>query len=75
MARADASDRFMVNLPMFHSGGVVAITSMLICGGSFMMVDSYDTDSILAVCPPSRYHHRGLAGRHGRLSSQATVFA
>lgn len=41
----DAADRFMVNLPMFHSGGVVAITSMLIYGGSFMMVDSYDTDS------------------------------
>ena len=38
-------DRYMINLPLFHSGGVMPITAMLIHGGSIAMVDSFDTDS------------------------------
>jgi carnitine-CoA ligase len=37
-------DRYMVNLPMFHSGGVMPVTAMLIHGGSIAMVDAFDTD-------------------------------
>lgn len=38
-------DRYMVSLPMFHSGGVMPVTAMLIHGGSIAMVDSFDTNS------------------------------
>ena len=38
-------DRYMVNLPMFHSGGVMPVTAMLIHGGSIAMVDSFNTES------------------------------
>jgi carnitine-CoA ligase len=40
-----SADRYMINLPLFHSGGVMPITAMLIHGGSIAMVDSFDTDS------------------------------
>jgi carnitine-CoA ligase len=39
------SDRYMVNLPMFHSGGVMPVTAMLIYGGSIAMVDSFNTEA------------------------------
>src|SRR5579872_933882 len=38
-------DRYMINLPMFHSGGVMPVTAMLIHGGSIAMVDSFNTDT------------------------------
>lgn len=38
-------DRYIVSLPMFHSGGVMPVTAMLIHGGSIAMVDSFDTNS------------------------------
>ena len=38
-------DRYMLDLPMFHSGGVMATTAMLIHGGSLAMVDAFDTDT------------------------------
>lgn len=38
-------DRYMINLPMFHSGGVMPITAMLIHGGSIAMVDAFDTEA------------------------------
>jgi len=38
-------DRYMINLPMFHSGGVMPVTAMLIHGGSISMVDAFDTES------------------------------
>jgi carnitine-CoA ligase len=37
------ADRYMINLPMFHSGGVMPVT--LIHGGSIAMVDSFNTES------------------------------
>jgi crotonobetaine/carnitine-CoA ligase len=39
------ADRYMVNLPMFHSGGVMPVTAMLIHGGSIVMVDAFDTNA------------------------------
>lgn len=38
------ADRYMINLPMFHSGGVMPITAMLIHGGSIAMVDAFSTE-------------------------------
>ena len=38
-------DRYMLNLPLFHSGGVMPTTAMLIHGGSIAMVDAFDTES------------------------------
>lgn len=40
-----SDDRYMVNLPMFHSGGVMPVTAMLVHGGSIVMVDAFDTAS------------------------------
>jgi carnitine-CoA ligase len=36
-------DRFMVNLPLFHVGGTVAVYGMLAKGGSIAVVDAFDT--------------------------------
>jgi crotonobetaine/carnitine-CoA ligase len=38
-------DRYMLNLPLFHVGGSMPTTAMLIHGGSIAMVDAFDTDS------------------------------
>jgi len=40
-----SDDRYMINLPMFHSGGVMPVTAMLIHGGSIIMVESFNTDT------------------------------
>ena len=40
----DGDDRYMVNLPVFHSGGLMPVTAMLIHGGSIVMVESFKTD-------------------------------
>ncbi len=41
----DASDTFMVNLPLFHVGGTAPSYAMLINGGSIAMVDRFDTNT------------------------------
>ena len=43
-------DRYMLNLPLFHSGGVMPTTAMLIHGGSIAMVDAFDTDTFWDTC-------------------------
>ncbi len=40
-----SEDRYMLNLPLFHSGGVMPVTAMLIHGGSIATVDAFDTDT------------------------------
>ncbi|MCR5855809.1 AMP-binding protein [Mesorhizobium sp. J428] len=40
-----SDERYMVNLPMFHSGGVMPVTAMLVHGGSIVMVDAFDTNT------------------------------
>jgi len=40
-----SADRYMLNLPLFHSGGVMPTTAMLIHGGSIAMVDAFDTET------------------------------
>jgi crotonobetaine/carnitine-CoA ligase len=40
---ADADDRQMVNLPLFHAGGTNAVYRMLVRGGSIAMVESFST--------------------------------
>ena len=38
-----ASDRILVNLPMFHVGGITPIMAALSCGGSVALFDGFDT--------------------------------
>ena len=45
----DGNDRYMVNLPLFHVGGTVAVYTMLANGGSIAVVDSFDTASFWRV--------------------------
>ncbi|WP_428149740.1 AMP-binding protein [Brevundimonas sp.] len=37
------SDRMLVNLPMFHVGGIAAITAAVACGGSVALFEAFDT--------------------------------
>ena len=37
------SDRILVNLPMFHVGGITAITAALAVGGSVALFEAFDT--------------------------------
>lgn len=39
----NSADRMLVNLPMFHVGGISAITAALACGGSVALFDAFDT--------------------------------
>jgi crotonobetaine/carnitine-CoA ligase len=41
----DGDDRYMITLPMFHSGGVMPVTAMLIHGGSIAIVESFNTEN------------------------------
>ena len=62
-----SGDRYMINLPMFHSGGVMPVTAMLIHGGFVQH------RGVLADRAQCRYHHLDLARRDGRLSAQASA--
>ena len=66
-------DRYMINLPMFHSGGVMPVTAMLIHGGSIAMVDSFSTEAFWPTVRKRRHHHVDPARRHGRISAQASA--
>lgn len=37
------SDRMLVNLPMFHVGGIASITAAIACGGSVALFEAFDT--------------------------------
>ncbi|MBX3596888.1 MAG: AMP-binding protein [Rhizobiaceae bacterium] len=37
-------DRYMISLPLFHAGGVMPITAMLVHGGSIALVDAFNTN-------------------------------
>lgn len=39
----NGDDRMLVNLPMFHVGGVAAITAAVSCGGSVALFEAFDT--------------------------------
>ncbi|SEP11384.1 crotonobetaine/carnitine-CoA ligase [Salinihabitans flavidus] len=41
----DSDDRYMINLPIYHSGGVMPVTAMLIHGGSIAMIESFKTET------------------------------
>ena len=41
----DDTDRYMVNLPMFHVGGTLPCYVMLVRGGSIAVVEAFDTES------------------------------
>jgi len=41
----NGDDRYMITLPMFHSGGVMPVTAMLIHGGSIAIVESFNTEN------------------------------
>jgi crotonobetaine/carnitine-CoA ligase len=50
----DATDTFMVNLPLFHVGGTAPSYAMLINGGSIAMVDRFDTGSFWSTVARTR---------------------
>ena len=37
-------ERYLITLPMFHSGGVMPVTAMLIHGGTIVMIDVFNTE-------------------------------
>ena len=41
----DETDRYMVNLPLFHVGGTLPCYKMLTIGGSISMIEAFDTES------------------------------
>lgn len=43
--RFRSDDRYMVNLPLFHAGGTIAVYAALKFGGSIAVVESFDTAS------------------------------
>lgn len=45
----ECDDRYMINLPLFHVGGTVAVCGMLARGGSLSVVDAFDTASFWRV--------------------------
>lgn len=61
-------DRYMINLPMFHSGGVMPVTAMLIHGGSIAMVDAFDTDTFWSTVRERRITTSILLGVMGEAS-------
>jgi crotonobetaine/carnitine-CoA ligase len=38
-----SADRYLVNLPMFHTAGTISVYRMLVRGGSVALVDSFNT--------------------------------
>jgi carnitine-CoA ligase len=43
------SDRYFVNLPLFHVGGTMPVTAMLLRGGSVMVVSAFNTERFWTV--------------------------
>jgi crotonobetaine/carnitine-CoA ligase len=41
----DETDRYMVNLPLFHVGGTLPCYAMLARGGSIALIEAFDTES------------------------------
>jgi len=54
VAYLDASDRFMVNLPLFHVGGTAPTYALLVRGGSIALVESFNTARFWAVVAQTR---------------------
>jgi carnitine-CoA ligase len=50
----DATDTFMLNLPLFHVGGTAPSYAMLIIGGAIAMVDRFDTGSFWSTVARTR---------------------
>lgn len=44
-----ASDRYMVNLPLFHAGGIMGVAGPMYLGASVALVDGFDTTSFWGV--------------------------
>ncbi len=40
----DETDRYMINLPLFHGGGTIGVAGALILGGSVSVVEGFQTD-------------------------------
>ena len=57
------SDRMLVNLPMFHVGGIAAITAAVACGGSVALFEAFDTRRFWDTVRETGYGvHCGLIG-------------
>jgi crotonobetaine/carnitine-CoA ligase len=51
MALQDMSenDRYFINLPLFHVGGTMPVTAMLLHGGSIVIVRAFDTERFWSI--------------------------
>ena len=45
-----ASDRYMINLPLFHAGATLAIAGAVARGSSIAVINGFSTGSFLATC-------------------------
>jgi crotonobetaine/carnitine-CoA ligase len=43
------NDRFLINLPLFHVGGTMPITAMLLRGGSIVVVRGFETERFWSI--------------------------
>ena len=50
MPQLTASDRYMINLPLFHAGATLAIAAAVARGGSIAVIDAFKTTTFLATC-------------------------
>lgn len=46
----DDSDRFLINLPLFHVGGTLFVTGALVRGASVAVMESFRSESFLGMC-------------------------
>jgi len=66
-----ADDRYLVNLPLFHVGGTVAVYSMLVRGASVAVVDSFKLETFWSVVARTRSTFCCLLGSMAALLAKA----
>ncbi|MEE7462844.1 ATP-dependent acyl-CoA ligase [Methylobacterium fujisawaense] len=50
MPQLAASDRYMINLPLFHAGATLAISASVARGASIALIGEFRTDTFLETC-------------------------
>jgi crotonobetaine/carnitine-CoA ligase len=50
MPQLQPSDRYMINLPLFHAGATLAVAAAIARGASIALIGSFKTEDFLATC-------------------------
>ncbi len=50
MPQLQTSDRYMINLPLFHAGATLAVSAAVARGASIALIGSFRTEDFLATC-------------------------